>query len=395
MLPAPELVVGNEAAQHRPAARDALPSDSRARTGARAALALLVGLLAVWVAWYFLLAVAWAGAIAITVWPIYTRFSFVTSDRRAPALPVMLFPVLTGLVLVVPTVVALHQIAQGSEAFIRWLAHLEEVGIPVPDWVVRLPLAGQYLDHWWQSKLSDPKAIVEWLGGINIHGITAWVSTLGGALLHRSFLFLISLVTLFFLFRDGGWLADRLLATIDRLLGDSGERLASRVADAIRGTANGTIAVAILKGLVIGGAYVLAGVPHLLLFMALTIIFAILPFGAWVVFTVAGLVLPFHGADLLVAASLFVSSATVMLIGDHFLQPALIGGAARLPFLLVLFGILGGNSIVRAGRPIPRSGSHMRSSRCGENGSRQSTTPHHARSIKKGSTDANSSNRAA
>jgi predicted PurR-regulated permease PerM len=31
-----------------------------------------------------------------------------------------------------------------------------------------------------------------------------------------------------------------------------------------------------------------------------------------------------------------------MLIGDYFVQPALIGGAARLPFVWALVGILGG-----------------------------------------------------
>ena len=31
-----------------------------------------------------------------------------------------------------------------------------------------------------------------------------------------------------------------------------------------------------------------------------------------------------------------------MLIGDNFVQPALVGGTARLPFLLALIGIFGG-----------------------------------------------------
>jgi predicted PurR-regulated permease PerM len=31
-----------------------------------------------------------------------------------------------------------------------------------------------------------------------------------------------------------------------------------------------------------------------------------------------------------------------MLVGDNFLQPGLIGGATRLPFLAVLVGIFGG-----------------------------------------------------
>ena len=39
---------------------------------------------------------------------------------------------------------------------------------------------------------------------------------------------------------------------------------------------------------------------------------------------------------------LFGFGAATLLIGENVIQPALIGGAARLPFLLVLIGILGG-----------------------------------------------------
>ena len=37
-----------------------------------------------------------------------------------------------------------------------------------------------------------------------------------------------------------------------------------------------------------------------------------------------------------------VFCASVLLIADNFIQPALIGGTTRLPFLLALIGILGG-----------------------------------------------------
>jgi predicted PurR-regulated permease PerM len=80
-------------------------------------------------------------------------------------------------------------------------------------------------------------------------------------LLHRLFLFLITLVALFFVFRNGARLADRVLDTVDRLLGDPGEPLASKIADAIRGTVNGTVAVALAEAAIIGIGYVLAGVP--------------------------------------------------------------------------------------------------------------------------------------
>jgi predicted PurR-regulated permease PerM len=326
----------------RAGTRQPIPIDSRARTRTRTVVAMLIVILALWVARDFLSALAWAGAIAITMWPIYVRFAPLILNGRSPALSALLFTLVTGTVLLVPIVLVVHQIAQASDAFTHWLAQLQANGIPVPAWVARLPIAGQYFDRWWQANLSDPKVMVEWLGSASVESITAWVSAFGGALLHRMFLFLITLIALFLILRDGEWLANQVLATTDRLLGNPGERLASKLGDAIRGTVNGTIAAAVAEGAIIGVAYALAGVPHPLLFTALTMTLAMLPFGAWVAFTAAALILLFQGGSALLPIGLFAFGATVMLIGDNVIQPGLIGGTARLPFLLVLIGILGG-----------------------------------------------------
>jgi hypothetical protein len=85
------------------------------------------------------------------------------------------------------------------------------------------------------------------------------------------------------------------------------------MAEAIRGTVNGTVAVAVAEGAIIGIAYVLAGVPHPLLFAVLTIAFAMVPFGAWVAFSSAALVLVLHGGSLSAAAGLFGFGAAAML----------------------------------------------------------------------------------
>jgi predicted PurR-regulated permease PerM len=224
----------------------------------------------------------------------------------------------------------------------RWITQLRENGIPLPVWVGQLPIAGDYLDLWWQSNLGSPGRMEELLRGVNMQSITAWTSALGGALLHRLFLFLISLVALFLAFRDGAWLASRVLATADLLLGKTGERLASRIADAIRGTVNGTVAFAVAEGAIAGIAYVLASVPQPFLFAVSTMALAMVPFGAFVALAAAALALLLHGGSPWVAAGLFGFGTTAMLIGHNFIQPALIGGTAQLPFLLALIGILGG-----------------------------------------------------
>jgi predicted PurR-regulated permease PerM len=78
------------------------------------------------------------------------------------------------------------------------------------------------------------------------------------------------------------------------------------------------------------------------MFTVLTTAFALLPFGAWLAFTTAAIVLVSGGGSGVAAAGVFLWGATVMLAGDHFVWPTLVGGSARLPFLLAFVGIFGG-----------------------------------------------------
>jgi predicted PurR-regulated permease PerM len=91
----------------------------------------------------------------------------------------------------------------------------------------------------------------------------------------------------------------------------------------------------------LGFAYVLAGLPHPVSIAALTGVLAVIPFGAPVAFCAAGLYLLAQGSTV-AAATVVGFGFLVVFVADHFVRPFLIGGAARLPFLWVLLGILGG-----------------------------------------------------
>jgi predicted PurR-regulated permease PerM len=86
---------------------------------------------------------------------------------------------------------------------------------------------------------------------------------------------------------------------------------------------------------------VVAGVSQPLLFAVVTMILAFIPFGAWLAFALAGLILAAQG-HLLAGVLLFGFGAAVMTVGDNFIQPAVIGGAVKLPFLLAFIGVFGG-----------------------------------------------------
>src|SRR5205814_6688476 len=74
---------------------------------------------------------------------------------------------------------------------------------------------------------------------------------------------------------------------------------------------------------------------------ALTGVAAVIPFAAPVVYSLAGFYLLAVGKTVGGIVVLVIGSV-VIFIADHFIRPILIGGAARLPFLLVLLGLLGG-----------------------------------------------------
>jgi predicted PurR-regulated permease PerM len=122
----------NDRSEPRPLEKAALPIDSRAQLATRTAFAILVVLLALWVGSDFLTALAWAAVIAITTWPVYIRFATLISDHRSPVSAPLLFTLLTGVVLVVPIILTVHQIAQGSDAFAHWVTQLRQEGSRYP-----------------------------------------------------------------------------------------------------------------------------------------------------------------------------------------------------------------------------------------------------------------------
>jgi predicted PurR-regulated permease PerM len=252
----------------------------------------------------------------------------------------LIFTLFVGLVLLLPVSLVLNVVARESGAAMRYLSGLHDNGIPVPSWLTQLPVLGEHAVSWWQINLSDPKSAGQWLDSLKTLG--SWVPALGGELLNRIFVFFFMLLALFFMYRDGDWVGDRFLHTTDRFLGDPDERLSGKMLTAVRGNKWHNPLVALVEGSLVGFGYVMAGVPNPLLLTLLTIAFAMVPFGGWVMFTIAAILLLFNGGSFVSAAFVFGFGAAVMLIGDNYVWPTLVGDAARLPFLLAFIGVFGG-----------------------------------------------------
>jgi predicted PurR-regulated permease PerM len=113
----------------------------------------------------------------------------------------------------------------------------------------------------------------------------------------------------------------------------------------VRGTALGLCSVALLEGIVLGTAYMLAGAPAPALLGVMTGYMALIPGGAPLSFTVVSLFLLGQGNPG-AALGLFCWGCFELFLVDKFVRPKLIGHRVDLPFLAVLFGLLGGVSTI-------------------------------------------------
>jgi predicted PurR-regulated permease PerM len=309
---------------------------------ARLVVTLALALLGLWILWDFVPALVWAIVFAVATWPLYIRFCRpLPHGGDSTVMAPLSFTLIVGLVFLVP--LAAMAVVLGRE--VLFIAHvlptIEETGIPTPVWIADLPLGGHYAAQWWHANIADPHAAAELLGRLDRGVVIDWTRQLGTQLARRSTVLIFTLLTLFFLYRDGARLVRDIEALTLRMVGPQGRRVGVQMVLAVRGTVNGLVLVGMAEGLLLGAAYAVLGVPHPALFGGATAVLAMIPFGAPLIYAVASLVL-LGEAGVVSAAILFGFGTVLVFAADHFVRPVLIGGAVKLPFLWVLLGILGG-----------------------------------------------------
>jgi predicted PurR-regulated permease PerM len=308
---------------------------------ARVAITTALVAACLWVLWGFLGALIWATVFAIALWPLYGRLLRWLPKRAGHEIAPLLVTGAIALVFITPVVLLGTALAKEGPVVIEFIRTARHDGIQPPDWVSQLPMIGPTVGNWWRANLGDAATAEALFGRMHSEAMIASARGYGREIVHRVVTFFFTLLTVFFLFRDGGALTAQLRYLSDRLLGPRGERIAMQVIAAVHGTVTGLVLVGLAEGLILGALYFAVGLPHSASLGAVTGVAAIIPFAAPIVYGLAGLYL-FSIGSTIGAVVIVVSGSVVVFAADHFVRPFLIGGAARLPFLLVLLGILGG-----------------------------------------------------
>jgi predicted PurR-regulated permease PerM len=310
---------------------------------ASAALTIALTLFGLWTLREFLPALVWAGIFAIALWPLHCRAIARFPPGRHNVLMPALFTLGVALVFLLPLVLVAVPLGRDAHSVFVWIQQARKSGIPPPEFLSHLPVEAAQAQAWWQSNLSDPDGASALLQRVGNEDLFSKSREYGAMLLHRLVLFGFTLLTLFFLFRDGERLTAQMRRASRRLFGPPGERIGAQMIASVHGTVDGLVLVGLAEGVLLGIAYAFTGVPHPTLFGLLTAVAAMIPFGAPVMFGIAVLLLLAQGS-VVAAISVAVFGMVVTFVADHFIRPALIGGTTRLPFIWVLLGILGGLS---------------------------------------------------
>ena len=314
---------------------------TRIRQTASAILALVLIGLGVYTLWHFLSALVWAGIFAIALWPLYRRLVNRFGTGRYNVLMPSAFTLAVALVFIAPLIVVGIQLSHETHAATTWLRDVEKNGLPEPDAVKNLPFLQGQVEEWWQQNLADPGSARETVERVTKGHMADVSRMIVFQTARRLTLFAFTLLTLFFLFRNGESVLRQVRRAVARLFGPDGERISIRMVDSVHGTVDGLVLVGLGVGVILGVLYIFAGVPQPVLFGLVTAVAAMIPLAAPVVFSVAALLLMAQGS-VAWGIAVFATGVLVTFVADHFIRPALIGGTTKLPFLWVLLGILGG-----------------------------------------------------
>lgn len=319
------------------------PTGSDSVPWRRALLAVLGGVLAllcVLVLRPFLSSMLWAAILAYVTWPLYCRLP--AALRRLPTVAATFMTLLVAALAVLPVfwllVLIEHELLDAYRQFTLYLSQGPHT-LPTP--LRDIPWLGAAMQQALDRYASDPAA----LGREFTDALKDWRRELGAVIggvgrdVGRLF---VTLITLFFFYRDGDSLARQLRRVAERLFNDQLNRFAYSAGVMTRAVVFGLLVTAVAQGIIAGLGYRVFGLEAPAALGALTGLLSAAPIlgtaFVWVPLAV-GLIVAgqtWKGVLLLGWGALLVHPI------DNLLRPLLISGATRVPFLLVMFGALGG-----------------------------------------------------
>lgn len=286
----------------------------------------------------FLVPVIWALILAYVTWPLFVRLRRLLRNQATLASIIMTLLLATAFIVPVVGFASLlrGELSNAYEVLANFLARRPQL----PYSIASIPWLGEWLQELIDRVSRDPSSLPAELGALadqSLGEIRTVVGGVGRNLVKTFF----TLLTAFFMYRNGEQFARQVREVMHQLLGERVDGYIVAIGDTTRAVVYGIVLAALGQGVLAGVGYWIFGVQAPALLGAITALIALVPFGAPLIWVSAGtwlIITDRTGAGI----GLLLWGALVVSWVDNLIRPLVIANATRIPFLLVLFGVLGG-----------------------------------------------------
>jgi predicted PurR-regulated permease PerM len=302
---------------------------------------LLLALLGacLWVMAPFWSALFWGAVLAFASWPLMRLLTRALNGRESLAAAIL---TLGWMLLVAAPLVWLgFNLADHVRDATAFVKDVQVDGLPdPPTWLVSIPLIGERLVGYWttidQQGAALLASIKPYLGQVG-NWLLARSAQIGGGILELT----LSIVFVFFFYRDGPRLAAFVLSLLERLIGDRAQYYVDLVAGTVQRVVNGVIGTAAAQAVLALIGFLIAGVPGALVLGIGTFLLSLVPMGPPLIWIPATAWLAWKGEY---GMAIFLGLWGTFIVSgvDNVLKPYLISRGGNLPLVIVLLGVFGG-----------------------------------------------------
>ena len=288
---------------------------------------------------YFIVPVLWAAIIAYITWPLYHSVQKLCGPRPTLSATIMISMVV--LVVGIPLTFAIFMLQhEGRNLFYELQRQVFSGHLDVPQFIRDLPIIGKEVTRTLKEINTDPNSIVQ-----NVSGWFQSHLNYGRLVLSEIskniFKLCFAVMSLFFFYRDGQTILNQVSKALEMVIGPRIHHYLDTISETTRAVVYGVGLTAIAQALLAGLSYFVAGVPNPMVLTIVTFIFALSPFGPPVAYSAVSLWL-FSQGQTIEAIGVMVWGVCVVSTADNVIRPLVISGATQIPFLLIMFGVLGG-----------------------------------------------------
>jgi predicted PurR-regulated permease PerM len=285
----------------------------------------------------FLAPLLWGVILSIATWPIYIWFRRRLGGRRT--LAAALVTLLVAVVLLGPVALAGTALSENVSNLTDRVRAALQGDLAAPEFVRKIPLIGERLVTRWNALLADGTLSNE--ARQAVLGILQWLLGVAGAIGGGIAQLALSVICVFFFYRDGEAALQRTRDILDRVAGPRARHLMNVAYSTLKGVVYGVLGSALVQALLAMFGYSIAGVPAPILLGLITGFLGIIPGGPALIWLPASIWL-FQSDEIGWGIFTVLWGALVVGSADNVIRPLFVSRGSSLPLLLVLIGILGG-----------------------------------------------------